>query len=87
MRQPAKHGASEMLSSIALFLATKVGRYVFAGGVGAALLVGFTMKQRQIGAEKAVAKIEAKTNEDVKKADGASRKSAAGGGVQLDFRD
>jgi uncharacterized membrane protein YczE len=76
-----------MLSSIALFLATKLGRYVFAGGVGVALLVGFTMQQRRIGAEKAIAKIEAKTNEDVQKADGAGRKSAAGHGVQLNFRD
>ena len=76
-----------MLSSIALFLATRLGRYVFAGSVGIALLVGFTMQQRRIGAEKAIAKIEAKTNEDVKKADGAGRKSAAGHGVQLNFRD
>jgi hypothetical protein len=39
-------------------------------------------KQRAIGAEKAVAKIEKATNDAVKKADAAGRKSAAGGGVR-----
>jgi hypothetical protein len=71
-----------MLSSIALFLATKMGRYVFAGGVGAALLVGYTIKQRNIGAAGAVAKIEAKNNaavSDAGKAGSASRNPSARG--------
>ena len=70
-----------MLSSIALFLATKLGRYVFAGGVFVALVVGYTMKQRSIGAANAVAKIEKATNEKLDRAGSAGRKSAAGGGV------
>jgi hypothetical protein len=51
------------------------------------MIFAFGAQQRSIGAKKATAKIEAKTNEDVKKADGAGRKSAAGHGVQLNYRD
>ena len=76
-----------MLSSIALFLATKVGRYVFAGGVGVALLVGFTIKQRSIGAAQAVAKIEKATDHAISKANSAAAKSASGGGMLIPFRD
>lgn len=76
-----------MLSSIALFLASKLGRYVFAGGVGVALLVGFTMQQRRIGAEKAVAKIEKATENAISKANSAASKSRSGGGMLLEYRD
>jgi hypothetical protein len=71
-----------MLSSIALFLATKLGRYVFAGGVFVALVVGYTFQQRSIGARNAVAKIEAKNNEAVSiagKAGSASRNPTSRG--------
>lgn len=76
-----------MLSSIALFLATKIGRYVFAGGVFVALFIGYTMQQRRIGAEKAVAGIEKATDDAINKAHRAGAKSRSGGGMQLNFRD
>lgn len=63
-------------------LATKAGRYLFAAGVFVALLMGYTMKQRSIGARSAVAKIEAKNNEAVSiagKAGSASRNPSARG--------
>jgi uncharacterized membrane protein YczE len=71
-----------MLTTISLFLASKLGRYVFTGGVFVALLVGFTIQQRNIGAAKAVAGIEAKNNAAVNtagKAGSASRDPSARG--------
>ena len=77
-----------MLSSIALFLATKLGRYVFMGGVFVALVVGYTMKQRSIGAQNAVAKIEKATNNAISQAHSAGAKSRSGSGVrELPYRD
>lgn len=77
-----------MLSSIALFLATKLGRYVFAGGVGIALLVGFTMQQRKIGRDQANAETQKTTGILVNKGKAAGHKSLGGsGGVQLPYRD
>jgi hypothetical protein len=77
-----------MLSSIALFLATRIGRYAFAGGVFVALFVGYTMQQRRIGAEKAIAGIEKATDDAIGKAHRAGSKSRSGtGGLQLNFRD
>lgn len=77
-----------MMSSIALFLASKLGRYVFAGGVGVALLVGFTMQQRKIGANNALAEVKENTGIVVSKGKAAGNKSLSGsGGVQLPYRD
>jgi hypothetical protein len=77
-----------MFSSIALFLATKIGRYVFGGGVLVALIVGFAAHQRKIGADNAVAKIKENTGVVVGKGKTAGAKSLSGsGGVQLQFRD
>ena len=64
-----------MLTQIMMFLATKIGRYVFAGGVFVALVGAFSAHQRHIGATKAVAKIERATHEAVKLADRAGSAS------------
>jgi hypothetical protein len=75
------------MGAILAFFLTPIGRMV-AGAGGVLLLVfAFGAQQRSIGAKKAVAKIEAKTNADIARADRAASKSAAGRGVQLPFRD
>jgi hypothetical protein len=76
------------VAAILSFLLTPFGRWA-AGAGGVMLMVfAFGAHQRSIGAGKAVAKIEAKTNADLNRADRAARKSAAGGGVRdLPYRD
>jgi hypothetical protein len=77
-----------MLSSIALFLATKLGRYVFAGGVLVALVVSFAAHQRKIGRDNANAETQKTTGILVTKGKAAGTKSLNGsGGVQLPYRD
>ena len=77
-----------MISSIALFLATKLGRYVFAGGVLVALFIGYTAKQRKIGRDQAYATVQETTQKVVTKGRSAGAKSLSGsGGVRLEFRD
>jgi hypothetical protein len=75
------------VAAILSFLLTPFGRWAAGAGGVMLMIFAFGAQQRSIGAKKATAKIEAKTNEDVKKADGAGRKSAAGHGVQLNYRD
>lgn len=77
-----------MLSSIALFFATQVGRYVFAGGVVVALIVSFAAHQRKIGSDKAYAEVKQTTEKVVSQGRSAGAKSLSGsGGVQLQYRD
>jgi hypothetical protein len=77
-----------MLSSIALFLATRLGRYVFAGGVLVALVVSFAAHQRKIGSDNALKTVQETTGIVVNKGRVAGNKSLSGsGGVQLQFRD
>jgi len=71
--------------SLLTFFGTLWGRIALGAGIVASLValrVYDTSKQRAIGAQRAVAKIERATNEAVRKADSAGRKSAAGGGVR-----
>ena len=77
-----------MISSIALFLATSIGRYVFAGGVLVALVVSFAAHQRKIGRDKAYATVQETTQKVVTQGRSAGAKSLSGsGGVPLQFRD
>ena len=77
-----------MLSSIALFMATKVGRYAFAGSVLVALIVSFAVQQRNIGAKNALVQVQETTRTVVTQGRAAGNKSLSGsGGVQLQFRD
>ena len=77
-----------MLTSITLFLASRLGRYVFTGGVLVALVVSFAAHQRRIGAKDAVAEIRQNTGVVVNAGKSAGAKSLSGsGGVQLPYRD
>ncbi len=77
-----------MLSSVALFLATRLGRYVFAGGVGVALVVSFAIHQRNIGAKNALVEVKETTKRVVSEGRSAGAKSLSGsGGVRLEYRD
>ena len=75
------------MAAIFAFVLTPLGRMLAGAGGVLLLVVAFGSHQRGIGAAKAVAKIEAKTNEDVHRAGNAGRKSATGVGVQLNYRD
>ena len=79
---------SAILGRIALFAASKIGRYVFIGGGFLALVLSFAAHQRNIGYRNAVADVR-ENNADVQnKAQSAGRKSQSGSGsVQLQFRD
>jgi len=79
---------SAILAKIALFAASKIGRYVFIGGGLVALVLSFAAHQRNIGYRKAVADVQEHTANVTNKAANAGRKSSAGsGGVRLEFRD
>lgn len=58
-----------MLTSIALFAASRAGRYVFGSAVLLALFVGYTAKQRAIGRAQAIAAMEKKADANAKVAD------------------
>lgn len=76
------------MAAILAFLITPVGR-MLAGAVGVFFLVTmFASHQRNIGAAKAVAKIEKATNHAVDQAKRAGSKSKSGGGMlSLPYRD
>jgi hypothetical protein len=75
------------MGALLAFVLTPIGRMLAGGGIVALLIVAFGSHQRSIGAAKAVAKIEKATNDAIGKATSAGSKSAAGRGVQLDYRD
>ena len=54
------------------FFLSPLGRYIAAGLGAVALLSGFVMRERNIGAAKAVAKIEKATNNAIDKGNGKS---------------
>ena len=77
-----------ILSKIAVFLASKVGMWIFGGSVLVALIVSFAAHQRSIGYQKAMTKVQETTRYVTKQADNAGRKSQSGSGsVQLRYRD
>lgn len=70
------------MGAILAFILTPLGRLIAGGASVALLIVAFGSHQRNIGAAKAVAKIEAKNNEAVSiagKAGSASRNPSARG--------
>ena len=59
------------------FFLSPLGRYIAAGLGAVALLSGFVMRERNIGAAKAVAKIEKATNNAIDKGKRAAAASAS----------
>lgn len=79
---------SAILAKIALFAASKIGRYIFIGGGFVALVVSFAAHQRSIGHAKALAEVKKANAHVQQKAGSAARKSQSGaGGVFLEYRD
>ena len=75
------------MGAILAFVLTPLGRMIAGGASVLLLIVAFGSHQRNIGAAKAVAKIEKATNDAIGKANSAAAKSASGRGMQLPFRD
>ena len=75
------------MGAVLAFILSPIGRIVAGAGSVLLLIVAFGSHQRSIGAAKATAKIEKATNDAIGKATSAGSKSAAGRGVQLNFRD
>jgi len=77
-----------MLTSITLFLASRLGRYVFTGGVLVALVVSFAAHQRKIGGDNAIAEVRQNTGIVITKSKTAGNRSLSGsGGVPIPYRD
>jgi hypothetical protein len=70
------------MASLIAFLLTPLGRIVGAAAGVFFIIIGFASHQRNVGATKAVAKIEERTQNAISKANSAAAKSAAGGGVR-----
>lgn len=68
-----------LIGTIISFLASTVGRYVLVGVGVVALVGGFAMRERNIGAAKAVAKIEKATDNAIEKGKRAAANSASPG--------
>jgi len=77
-----------IMSKIAIFFASKVGKYVFLSGGLVVLIVSFAAHQRNIGYRNAMTDVKEANAHVNKKAQSAASKSSAGsGGVQLEYRD
>lgn len=64
-----------MITPILTFLGTTIGRFAVIGGGVLAFVFAFAWQQQNVGARKAVAKIERQETKNVKKATSAGAKS------------